>query len=95
MAYDELFFRFHAIERMLEHDISELEVREVLEHEDVIERGPDHFGMPRQLYLGIIRKRPIHVATIDEHEMQRTEITTVYEPNLDEWNPGFRTRRQR
>ena len=94
MAYEELFFRFHAIERMLEHDISEIEVREALEHGDVIERGLDEFGMPRQLYLGILGKRPIHVATIDEHEMRRTEIITVYEPNLDQWNPGYRTRRK-
>jgi hypothetical protein len=27
MAYDELFFRIHAIERMLEQDINEVEVR--------------------------------------------------------------------
>jgi hypothetical protein len=95
MAYDELFFRFHAIERMLEHDILEIEVRDVLEHGDMVEGGVDQFGMPRQLYLGFVARRPIHIATIDDHERRRTEIITLYEPNLDEWNPGYRTRRRR
>jgi hypothetical protein len=93
MAFDELFFRIHAIERMLQHDILEVEVREILEHGDVIESGADQHGMPKRLYLGFINKRPIHVATIDDEAMSRTEVITVYEANLQEWNPGFRRRR--
>jgi hypothetical protein len=94
MAYDDLFFRIHALERMLEYDILDVEVREVLELADVIESGIDKFGMPTSLYLGFINKRPLHVATVDEHEARRTEIVTVYEATLDRWEPGFRTRRR-
>lgn len=94
MAYDELYFRFHAIERMLEHDVLDTDVRDVLENGDVIESVTDQFGMPKHLYLGFVEKRPIHVATIDDDDAKRTEIVTVYEPTIDQWNPGFRTRRR-
>ena len=94
MAYDELFFRFHAIERMLEYDFLDVEVRQVLEHDEVIERAIDQFGMPTALYLGFIGKRPLHVATVDDHDARRTEIVTLYEPMLDRWHPGFRTRKR-
>jgi hypothetical protein len=79
---------------MLEYDILEVDVRQVLEHNDVIESDVDQFGMPTNLYLGFIDKRPLHVATVDEHEARRTEIVTVYEPTLDRWEPGFRTRKR-
>ena len=94
MAYEKLFFRFHAIERMLEHDIFETDVREVLEHGDMIENRVDQFGMPAKLYLGFVMKRPLHVATVDIDELKRTEIITVYEPTLERWDPGFRTRKR-
>ncbi len=94
MAYEELFFRVHVIERMLEYDISDTDVREVLECGDVIEAGPDEFGMIKVLRLGFVQRRPIHVVTIDDEASQRTEIITAYEPDLDRWEPGFRSRRR-
>jgi hypothetical protein len=95
MAYDDLFFRIHAIERMLEQDINEVEVRDVLENGQVIEETMDQFGSCKQLRLHFVAGRPLHVVTVDDHSICRTEIITVYEPDLDRWEPGFRTRRRR
>ena len=92
MTYNDLFFRIHAIERMLEQDISEVEVRDVLENGEVIEETVDQFGARKLLHLHVVAGRPLHVLTIDDDDVRRTEIITAYEPDLDRWQPGFRTR---
>ena len=85
-----LWFRVHAIQRMHERRISEIDVREVLENGDVIEDDGDS-----QLRLGFCDGRPIHVASSEMTGANVTVIITVYEPNLDHWELGFRTRRLR
>ena len=94
MTYEDLFFRIHAIERMLEQDISEVEIRDVLENGEVIEEATDQFGTRKLLHLHVVAGRPLHVLTIDDDEVRRTEIITAYEPDLDRWQPGFRTRKR-
>lgn len=94
MTYNDLFFRIHAIERMLEQDISEVEIRDVLENGEVIEEATDQFGTRKLLHLRVVAGRPLHVLTIDDDEARRTEIITAYEPDLDRWQPGFRTRKR-
>lgn len=94
MTHGHLFFRIHAIERMLEQDINEVEVRDVLENGDMIEETVDQFGARKQLHLHVLAGRPVHVLTVNDEEAHRTEIITVYEPDLDRWEPGFRTRRR-
>ena len=94
MRYDHLFFRIHAIERMLEQDISEVEVRDVLENGEVIEETMDQFGARKLLHLHVVASRPLHVLTVDDDEARRTQVITAYEPDLDRWQSGFRTRRR-
>lgn len=75
----DLFFRIHAIERMLEQEISEVEVRDVLENGEVIEETTDQFGTRKLPQLHVVARRPLHVLTIDDDEACRTEVITAYE----------------
>lgn len=93
-TYEVLFFRVHAIERMLGLAVTEVEVRDVLENGEVIEATTDQFGARKQLHLDVVAGRPLHVLTIDDDEARRTEVITVYEPDTGRWQPGFRTRRR-
>ena len=94
MAFDRLLFRIHAIERMLEHEITEIDVRDVLQSGEVIEEVRGQESQMKRLYLHHVDSRPIHVVAIDDDEMQYTVIITAYEPDLTRWEQEFRKRRR-
>jgi len=94
MVFDRLLFRIHAIERMLEHEITEVDVRDVLERGEVIEEVREVDSQMKRLYLHYVDSRPIHVVAIDNEEMQCTVVITAYEPDLMRWEQGFRKRRR-
>lgn len=93
MAYDELIFRVHALQRMFERGISEADVRDVLEHGEAIESYPDDAPYPSRLILGFYGDRPLHVLASDDPDVQATVIVTVYEPDRIRWDASFRRRR--
>lgn len=78
---------------MFERNISEVEVREVIEADDVIERYPDELPCPSRLLVGFPNKRPLHVVAT-QSKSGATVIITVYEPDPEQWEPGFRRRRK-
>ena len=93
MSEGEIIFRLHAVQRMFERNISEIEVREVIEAEDVIERYPDDLPFPSRLLLGFANHRPLHVVAT-QSESGATVIITVYKPAPEQWEQGFRRRRK-
>lgn len=88
-----LIFRVHALQRMFERGISEVEIRDVVEHGEIIERRPDDFPYPCVLILGRVAERHIHIVMAIDSESDTDIIVTVYEPDLQKWLPGFRRRR--
>ncbi len=92
MADRSLVFRAHATSRMLERDILLSEVRDVLLQGEVIERYPDDRPFPSRLVLGWAAGRALHVVAADDAG-SLTFVITAYEPDPDEWEPGFRIRR--
>ncbi len=86
-------FRFHAVRRMFERDISEAEVFNVLESGKVIENYPDDVPYPSYLKFGYSGTRPIHVVAAENNTEQSKIIITVYEPDLNHWEPGFERRK--
>jgi hypothetical protein len=89
-----LIFRVHAIRRMFQRRISDQEVRHVIETGDTIEAYPEDSPYPSRLVLGWYGSRPLHVVVADNDVDQETIVITVYEPNRDQWEEGFRRRRQ-
>ncbi len=93
MAFRRLVFRVHAVERMFERQISEADVREILTRGETIEAYPQDTPYPSRLMLGWCKGRPLHVVAADNAEEQEIIVITVYEPDPEQWEPGFRRRR--
>ena len=92
-----LVFRVHTITitRMFQRRISETDVRHVLETGEIIEAYPQDSLYPSRLILGWHRRRPIHIVVADDLERDETIVITVYQPDQEKWEPGFKTRRAR
>ena len=93
MAFDQLVFRVHAIQRMFQRRIGVDDVRHVLATGEVIEEYPSDYPYPSRLVLGWCGSRPIHVVMADNAEAQESIVITVYEPDPAHWEPGFKRRK--
>jgi hypothetical protein len=89
-----VIYRLHATRRMFERKITELEILDALENGKVIESYPTDQPYPSRLTLGICGGRPLHVVTAEAQDVQATIIITVYEPDLETWEPGHEVRRK-
>ena len=87
-------FRVHALKRMFQRQISNAAVLHVLDTGATVEQYPDDFPYPSRLVLGWWASRPIHVVVADNAEEGIRIVVTVYQPDLEEWEPGFRRRRK-
>jgi hypothetical protein len=93
MMADRFSFRVHAIRRMFQRQVSPPDIRHVLATGEIIEDYPDDTPYPSRLVLGWCGSRPLHVVAADNKEDQETIIITVYEPDPDKWEPGFKKRK--
>jgi hypothetical protein len=90
-----IIFRIHAIQRMFERQISAEDVRTVLEEGETIESYEDDVPYPSRLILGWRGDRPIHIVIADNSPDDEVIVVTVYEPDPDQWEAGFNSRRKR
>ena len=90
-----LVFRVHAIRRMFQRRISTEEVKQVITTGETIEAYPTDKPFPSRLILGWSGARPLHVVVADDAQAQETIIVTVYQPNVEEWEQGFKRRKPR
>ena len=93
MVRRQVTFRTHALQRLFEHRISVAEVRQVLEHGEVIEDYPTDSPFPSCLLLANVAGRPLHVVAADNAPDDETIVITVYEPDPTKWEPDWKTRR--
>jgi hypothetical protein len=93
MVRREVTFRTHALQRLFERRITVAEVRQVLEHGEVIEDYPTDFPFPSCLLLAHVGGRPLHVVAADNEPGDETIVITVYEPDPAKWEPDWKTRR--
>ena len=87
-------YRIHAIQRMFERQVSEKNVRQVLESGETIEDYSDEMPFPSRLMSGRRGVRPLHVVVAENIKEAETMVVTVYEPNPLQWKPGFRKRKK-
>jgi hypothetical protein len=88
-----LVFRVHAIERMFRRRIDEEDVRHVINSGETIESYPTDTPYPSRLVLGWRGSRPIHVVAAENSESGEIFVVTVYEPDPNLWEPGFRRKK--
>ena len=79
---------------MFQRGIDEKEIKDILDSCETIEEYPDDIPFPSRLVLGWSGRRPIHVVVADNEESGERIVITVYEPSLDQWDSGFKRRKQ-
>ena len=88
-----LFFRVHAVQRMFERGISTKAARNSLESGEMIEDYSAEMQEPGRLILGFQGRRPIHIVTSENLELNELTVITVYVPNPTRWRKDFKRRR--
>ena len=83
----------HALERGEQRGISLDKVIEVLRKWDVVENEYNRKPFPTALIMGNNGPQPIHVVVAVDEAQESVNIVTVYEPNLEHFEPGFRVRK--
>jgi len=92
---DRIAFKKHAVLRMHQRKILADEVREVLLRSEVVENYPRDRPFPSYLVLGYTKRgRPLHAVVAVDVEEPILWVITLYEPNLEEWQEGFKKRRK-
>jgi hypothetical protein len=88
-----LVFSGHAVRRMFERSIGRDEVAAVVASGEVISEYSDDTPFPSVLLLYIVGGRPLHVVVAEDAASGTCYIVTAYPPDLELWNPDFKTRR--
>jgi hypothetical protein len=84
----------HVLERLVVRSIPREAVIQVLESGDCIEDYPDDFPFPSALFLGWYGNRPLHIVAALNETVTKAYIITAYEPDLEHFEPDYRTRRK-
>jgi len=86
-------YRIHAIQRMFERGIAEIDIEHVLMTGEIIEEYLDDEPYPSRLTLGFCGSRPLHMVSAENLENDEAIIITAYEPNPKRWDVSFRRRK--
>lgn len=78
---------------MFERNISAKRVAQALRSGETIEDYSAEMPEPSRLVLGFQGKRPFHVVTSENVEMNEITIITVYLPDPRKWVKDFRSRK--
>jgi len=77
----------------MKREISREMVKDVLITGDIIEDYPDDKPFPSALFLGWFEGKPLHVVGALDFATGYCFVITAYEPDLNHFEPDFRTRR--
>lgn len=86
-------FRVHAVQRMFERQISEENVKYVIHTGEIIENYPTDLPYPSKLVVGWIGAKSLHVVLAENIEQKEWIVITVYEPDPNKWDDGFKRRK--
>ena len=85
-------WRRHALERMLERDISRAEVKTTLRNGEIIEHYETDVPFESALFFYVDTK-PIHVVASLDEATKTIYIITAYVPSITHFNEDLKTRR--
>jgi uncharacterized DUF497 family protein len=88
-----IIFRVHAVQRMFKRGISYQRIRQVFERGETIEDYSAEMAEPSRLILGFQSKQPIHIVASENSQANEITIITVYIPDPNKWNKGFKSRK--
>lgn len=87
-----IFWKRHALEKMLERGISRNMVTHAIRHGELIEAYPDDYPAPSMLLCGQ-SPEPLHVVVAWTTKDAHCHVITAYRPDLARFEPGFLRRR--
>jgi hypothetical protein len=87
-----LVFRVHALQRMVQRQISVDDVWWALESGETIAVYPDDRPLPSRLVLAWVLGQPLHVVAADQEGSDITVVISTYRPDPDMWDSDFRRR---
>jgi hypothetical protein len=90
-----IVWRRHALERMLQREIKQADVKAVLLQNEPIEMYPDDRPFPSALFAGRAGSRLLHVVGAVDEEGREVHIISAYEPDRQHFEEDGRTRRRR
>jgi hypothetical protein len=76
-----IVYRLHAIQRMLERNVSTDELGTIIKKGKIIEKYKNDSPFSSRLILGQANKRPLHVVITDNTTDKKAVVITVYEPD--------------
>jgi hypothetical protein len=79
---------------MFERGIGSAAVRGVVRFGEVIEDYPDDTPFPSCLILATAAEEALHVVVARDPASGRCYVVTVYWPDPELWEPGFRVRKR-
>lgn len=85
-------WRKHALERMLERDISRMEVKETLRYGEIIENYETDTPFPSALFF-YVNSKAIHVVASLDEETKTIFVITAYVPNTTHFYEDLKRRR--
>lgn len=85
LSAGEFSFSRHALKRVVERNISEIEIKQVGMNANIIEEYPKDKYSPSCLLLGFTQTgRPLHIQ-VSLADTDFVKIITLYEPDTKEW----------
>lgn len=88
-------WRKHVLVRLAERNIRQSDILEVLERGEQIEDYPLDRPFPSALVFAMARGRAVHVVVAYDSQQDWAYIVTAYEPDPEEFEEDFKTRRRR
>ncbi len=85
--------RAHVYDKCWQLDITWAEVERLLDEGDVVEETENEGRIKRVRFLEGWT-RPLHIVEVVDDDQELIVFVTIYEPDLDRWQPGFRERRR-
>jgi len=82
------------LSRMLEREILLQEVREIIEHGEIIEEYSSSKPYPSCLVHGASSSRPLHVVAAWDEMEKYVYVISVYEPDEEHFMPDLKTRKK-
>ena len=85
LSAGEFNFSLHALKRVVERNISEIDIKQVGMNASIIEEYPEDKYSPSCLLLGFTQAgRPLHIQ-VSLADTDFVKIITLYEPSAEEW----------
>ncbi len=85
----------HVLERLVLRQIPREAVIHALRSGECIEDYPHGRPFPSALFLGWFGRAPLHVVAALDERIPKVFIITAYEPDIEHFEPDFKTRRKR